>query len=202
MTRHTRADRDLAALLADASPDVAEANAPALAALREEMAKEAAYLQPARTAERAALDNAGSLGGAVPLEHDEQAALFRWAEANEGAHPELRNLFAIPNGAKVPYTRDSKGRAFSPQRVELVAEGLRRGVPDIMLAVMRRGNDGRTWGGLFVEMKRADHSNHATPEQQEWIARLRANGYMAVVAYGATEAQQCIMAYLQQDGAQ
>ena len=34
MTRHTRADRDLAALLADASPDVAEANAPALAALR------------------------------------------------------------------------------------------------------------------------------------------------------------------------
>ena len=185
------------------SPDVADESAAALAALREEMAQEiAAYLQPQRTAERALLDNAGSLGGAVPLEHDEQAALFTWAESNEAAHPELRNLFAIPNGAKVPYTRDSKGRAFSPQRVELVAEGLRRGVPDIMLAVMRRGNDGRTWGGLFVEMKRADHSNHATPEQQEWIARLRANGYMAVVAYGATEAQQCIMAYLQQDGAQ
>jgi len=50
------------------SPDVADESAAALAALREEMAQEAAYLQPARTAERVALDNAGDLGGAVPLE--------------------------------------------------------------------------------------------------------------------------------------
>ena len=189
MTRHTRADRDLAALLADASPDVAEANADALTALRDELAQEAAYLLPGRTAERAALDNAGSLGGAVPSEHDEQAALFAWAELREAAHPELRNLFAVPNG----------GARHPAVAAQLKAEGVRRGVPDLFLAVMRRGSDGRTWGGLFVEMKRADHSNHATPEQQEWIARLRANGYMAVVAYGATEAQQCIMAYLAQD---
>jgi hypothetical protein len=80
------------------------------------------------------------------------------------------------------------------------AEGLRRGVPDIMLAVMRCGNDGRTWGGLFVEMKRADHSNHATPAQQEWIERLRAYGYSAIVAYGCEEAKQAIMAYLAQEG--
>ena len=205
MTRHTRADRDLAALLADASPDVAQANADTLLALRADIAADLANAHVAamlRTTGEASVAAARRLEGDAPTEHDEQVALFAWAAENEAAHPELRNLFAIPNGAKVPYTRDSKGRAFSPQRVELVAEGLRRGVPDIMLAVMRRGNDGRTWGGLFVEMKRADHSNHATPEQQEWIARLRANGYMAVVAYGATEAQQCIMAYLQQDGAQ
>ena len=186
MTRHTRADRDLAALLADASPDVAEANAPALAALRDELAQEAAYLLPGRTAERAALDNAGSLGGAAPLEHDEQAALFAWAELQEAAHPELANLFAIPNG----------GARHPAVAAQLKAEGVRRGVPDIMLAIMRRGNDGRTWGGLFVEMKR--RGNKPTPEQSEWIARLRVNGYMAVVAYGCEEAKQCIMAYLTQ----
>ena len=192
MTRHTNAARDLAALLADASPETAALNAAALAALRDEMAADtAAYLQPARTAERALLDNAGDLGGAVPLEHDEQAALFTWAELQEAAHPELRNLFAIPNG----------GARHPAVAAQLKAEGVRRGVPDLFLAVMRRGNDGRTWGGLFIELKRADHSNGPTPEQQEWIARLRANGYMAVVAYGATEAQQCIMAYLQQEGA-
>ena len=36
MTRHTRPDRDLAALLADASPDVAQANADTLLARRSE----------------------------------------------------------------------------------------------------------------------------------------------------------------------
>ncbi len=188
MTRHTNAARDLAALLADASPETAALNAAQLAALRAEAA-----------ADLAPLMQAGALGGAAPTEHDEQAALFAWAAENEAAHPELRNLFAVPNGAKVPYTRDSKGRSFSPQRVELVAEGLRRGVPDIMLAVMRRGNDGRTWGGLFVEMKRKP--NKPTPEQQDWITRLRAAGYMAVVCHGAAEAQQCIMGYLVQEGA-
>ena len=198
MTRHTNAARDLAALLADASPDVAEANAAALTALRAETAADLANAHVAamlRTTdgaqEAAALMQAGALGGAVPLEHDEQAALFTWAELQEAAHPELRNLFAIPNG----------GARHPAVAAQLKAEGVRRGVPDLFLAVMRRGNDGRTWGGLFIELKRADHSNGPTPEQQEWIARLRANGYMAVVAYGATEAQQCIMAYLQQEGA-
>ena len=64
MTRYT----SLKQLNNSLSPDVADESAAALAALREEMAQEAACLQPARTAERVALDNAGDLGGAVPLE--------------------------------------------------------------------------------------------------------------------------------------
>ena len=146
------------------------------------------YTAPSRTPEHLALLNAGALGGAVPLEHDEQAALFTWAELQEAAHPELRNLFAVPNG----------GARHPAVAAQLKAEGVRRGVPDVFLAVMRRGNDGRTWGGLFVEMKRKP--NKPTPEQEEWIARLRASGYMAVVCYGAQEAEQCIMAYLVQEG--
>ena len=74
----------------------------------------------------------------------------------------------------------------------LRAEGVRAGVPDVMLAV-RRGQ----WGGLFVELKRADRSNHATPEQAAWLERLRSYGYMAVVAYGAQEAINVIEHYLE-----
>ena len=169
------------------SPDVADESAAALAALREEMAQEiAAYLQPQRTAERALLDNAGSLGGAVPLEHDEQAVLFRWAEANEGAHPELAMLHATPNGGYRPVHT----------AVMLKAEGVKAGYPDISLDVPR----GR-FHGLRIELKRAGGVGRVSAEQQEWIDRLRYYGYCAVVCYGAADAQQCIMAYLQQDGA-
>lgn len=132
----------------------------------------------------------------APSEHDEQVALFAWAEANEGAHPELANLFAIPNGAKVPYTRDAKGRTFSPQRLSLTREGLRAGVPDMFLAI-RRGR----WAGLFLELKRADHSTGPSELQLDWLGRLRLAGYSTAVCYGAAEAQQCIMAYLAQEGA-
>lgn len=74
MTRHANAARDLAALLADASPDVAQANADTLLALRADIAADLANAHVAamlRTTdgaqEAAALMQAGALGGAVPL---------------------------------------------------------------------------------------------------------------------------------------
>lgn len=199
MTRHANAARDLAALLADASPDVAQANADTLLALRADIAADLANAHVAamlRTTGEASVAAARRLEGAAPTEHDEQVALFAWAAENEAAHPELAMLHATPNGAKVPYTRDSKGRTFSPQRVALVAEGLRAGYPDVSLDVAR----GR-FHGLRIELKRADRRNHATPEQEEWIARLRHYGYCACVCYGAGEAINCIMGYLVQEGA-
>jgi len=119
----------------------------------------------------------------APTEHDEQVALFAWAEANEGAHPELANLFAIPNG----------GARHPAVAAQMKAEGVRPGVPDMFLAI-RRGR----WAGLFVELKRADHSTRPSELQLDWLGRLRAAGYAAFVCYGAAEAQQCIMDYLQQ----
>ncbi len=130
--------------------------------------------------------NAGALGVDVaPLEHDEQAALFAWADAMQGEHPELCMLFAIPNG----------GHRFPAVAAMLKREGVKAGVPDVFLACAR----GR-WHGLFVELKRADRSNHATSAQRAWMEMLRRYGYSAVVAYGAQEAQQAIMAYLEQEG--
>ena len=126
----------------------------------------------------------------APTEHEEQVALFEWADAQVIALPELMTLFAIPNG----------GARHPAVAAQMKAEGLRAGVPDIFLPAMRRGEDGRTWGGLFVEMKRADKSNGPTPEQREWIAALRESGYMCVVAYGADEAIQTITHYLSLEG--
>ena len=120
----------------------------------------------------------------VPTEHEEQVALFQWAEANEGEHEELKLLFAVPNGGYRPMTTAA----------QLKAEGVRSGVPDCCLPVAR----GR-WHGLWLELKRSNRTNHPTPAQVEWIERLRAYGHMVVVAYGVQEAIDAITTYLAQE---
>jgi hypothetical protein len=122
----------------------------------------------------------------APTEHEEQAALFAWAAANEGARPELGLMFAVPNGGYRPMATAAMLRA----------EGVRAGVPDVFLPIMRRAGDGRIWGGLFIEMKR--RPNKPTPEQAQWIAALRVAGYMAVVCWSAQEAIDVITNYLDQ----
>jgi len=130
--------------------------------------------------------NAGALGGSAPLEHDEQVELFAWAEQAQAEHPELCMLFAIPNG----------GARHPAVAAQLKAEGVKAGVPDVFLACAR----GR-WHGLFVELKRADRSNHATSAQRAWMEMLRRYGYSAIVCYGATDAINAIMGYLTQEDA-
>lgn len=117
----------------------------------------------------------------VPTEHEEQVALFQWAEANEAQYPELRNLVAFPNGGYRPMATAAA----------LKAEGLKAGLPDLAL-LCQRGSK----GALFIEMKKADHSNKPTAAQTDWIERLRQCGYMAVVCYGAQEAIKVITDYL------
>ena len=70
-------------------------------------------------------------------------------------------------------------------------EGAKAGYPDVSLPVAR----GR-FHSLAIELKRSDHSNKPTPEQLEWIERLRAYGNCAVVCYGADEAISTIKTYL------
>lgn len=41
----------------------------------------------------------------MTTEHDEQAALFDWAQAHEGKYPPLKFFHAIPNGGyRAKYT--------------------------------------------------------------------------------------------------
>jgi hypothetical protein len=124
--------------------------------------------------------------GAAPEEHEEQAAVIRWAQEQEARWPELRWLFHVPNGGY----RDPATAAL------LATQGIRAGVPDLLLLVPRRGADGDIIHGLAIEMKKRDHSNSPSAAQRTWLLALREQGYMAVVAYGATEAVGYLEHYL------
>ena len=121
---------------------------------------------------------------ATPSEHDEQVALIAACESLYSRHPELRLLFAIPNGGQ--RNKATAGR--------LKAEGVRAGVPDMFLPVARGG-----YHGLFIELKRADRSNHQTPLQRTWMELLATQGYRCVIAYGAGAALESILSYLEME---
>lgn len=113
-------------------------------------------------------------------EHSEQVAIFKWAELNMAKYPELENMFAIPNG----------GQRSRITGAMLKAEGVRAGCPDIMLACPRGA-----YHGLFIELKKRDGGKVSTA-QADWINRLNQVGYFATVAYGAKEAVDIIINYL------
>lgn len=114
-------------------------------------------------------------------EHDHQVALFQWAEWQSGAMPELKLMFAIPNG----------GARNIVVATKLKAEGVRAGVPDIMLPVPRG-----LYHGLFIELKKPKGT--VQPNQREWIAALGLQGYRSVICYGWEEAKDTVLAYLKQ----
>lgn len=117
------------------------------------------------------------------LESAEQQALFRWAAFAEGKYPELALMFHIPN----------EGVRTKANGARLKAEGLRAGVPDIMLPVARGA-----YHGLFVELKAG--KNRPSNAQERWLTTLSGQGYMAVVCWGWESAKNMIINYLDQEG--
>lgn len=122
-------------------------------------------------------------------EHDEQVAIFQWANTMMSRYPELRLLFAVPNGAKLPWRRNSKNQRYSPEAIRLTGEGLRRGVPDMCLPVARGG-----YHGAFFELKAG--KNKPSLEQLWWVDTLTEQGYYAVVEWGAENMIRLIEDYL------
>ena len=112
-------------------------------------------------------------------EHQLQCAVVQWASITSKQAPELELLMAIPNGGARHITVARK----------LKAEGVRAGVPDLFLPVMRYG-----FGGLWIEMKSG--TGRLTPEQKQWIKRLRAQGYCAIVCNSFELAVKTIQDYL------
>lgn len=113
-------------------------------------------------------------------EHDEQVALFQWAAYSESSIPQLRYLFAIPNG----------GHRHKAVAARMKAEGVKAGVPDIFLAYPTG-----EYCGLFIEMKFG--TNKPTEKQNEWLSMLERAGYMTVVCYGFEDAKREILEYLE-----
>lgn len=130
----------------------------------------------------------------VPSEHEEQSAVINWWWRYSHEHGlEERLLFAIPNGANKSMAAAAKFKR----------EGLRAGVPDLMLARPRgdfnlsnppRGHF--KYGALMIEMKRIG-GDKPTQAQQEYHALLQAQGYSVLTCFGADEAISAITEYLQ-----
>ncbi len=112
-------------------------------------------------------------------EHDEQVALFRWADMQIGIIPELALLFAIPNG----------GDRHPAVAAKMKAEGVKRGVPDICLPVARGGHH-----ALYIEMKA--ENGRVRPDQNKWLQALADQGNQVEVHRSWERARDAILYYL------
>lgn len=106
--------------------------------------------------------------------------------------PVLKRLFAIHN----------QGHGDAIRGARASAEGLKKGVPDLMLPVSKQGFGGYKFCGLYIELKRKANKTVgkakgvASPQQKDWIEFLQSQGYRVEVCYGWEEARDVILHYL------
>lgn len=93
-------------------------------------------------------------------EHAHQVALFCWVSKQLLKWPELKWLYAIPNG----------GERNAIVAARLKAEGVKSGISDLALAVARRG-----YHGIYIEMKKP--KGKESKEQKDYGAFLKEQGY-------------------------
>jgi hypothetical protein len=97
--------------------------------------------------------------------------------------PEVADLiFHVPNG----------GHRVKAVAAKLKAQGVKAGIPDLVLPMARGG-----FFGLYIEFK-ATPPNDApiSPSQHERIRKLNEQGYLAVVCRGHFDTVEQIRAYL------
>ncbi len=112
-------------------------------------------------------------------ESGQQEALFEWAGYQLGRMPELEYMHHVPNGGK----RDAA------TAIALKRQGVKAGVPDIVLPAVRAG-----YHGLYIELKAG--KNTTTGNQKRWLEFLRQQGYFTAVCYGWKIAAKLIETYL------
>ena len=160
---------------------------------------------------------------AKDTEHSQQRALFAWANcaAEYGFYyaqygdcyskekrerwlekgtlspvptsvPELSLFFAIHN----------QGHGDRIRGAQAKAEGVKAGVPDMFLPVMRMHPEPepythvtRPYYGLFIELKKTK-KGIISNEQIAWAKLLSEQGYAVSICKGWIEAANCIMGYL------
>lgn len=125
------------------------------------------------------LTAAKASSGYEPSESAAQIAVMRWSAVAIRQWPELRWLFAVPNGPKLE---------LKTARL-MVAMGLKAGVMDLILPIARDGCI-----GLGIEMK--VKKRKPTDAQREWLEGLRAHGWRTVVCNGIDEAIDTLRVYL------
>lgn len=113
-------------------------------------------------------------------EHYDQVRVLDWLERN--MKEVYRYTHATPNG----------GLRSKTTAIKMVAEGQKKGYPDLSLDLPRGG-----YHGMRIEMKHGD--NRLTAEQFEWMTRLSAAGYYCFEARSAEEAIEAIKEYVSLD---
>ena len=113
-------------------------------------------------------------------EAQEQKLLFQWAQYSRQMFPELELLFHVPNG----------GRRVGREAASLKKQGVKAGVPDLILPVARG-----EYFGLYIELKVG--TNKPKEHQLKWIEQLKEQGYFVEVCYGWLEASEVIKNYLE-----
>ena len=116
---------------------------------------------------------------ALRSEHDEQVLYFRWIDETVRVHPDLARAFAVPNG----------GYRHIATAMKLKAEGVKPGIPDIMLLVARD-----VYHGLMIEMKRPGGT--LSPMQADWHCAFTQDGFRVVIATTWESARDHTLAYL------
>lgn len=116
----------------------------------------------------------------VDREGQEQAALMRELELRFPAVFEL--MYHVPNG----------GHRVKAVAGKLKAQGVKAGIPDLVLTMARGG-----FFGLYIEFK-ATPPNDApiSSSQHARIRKLNEQGYLAVVCRGHFDTIEQIRAYL------
>lgn len=117
-------------------------------------------------------------------EHDHQAAFFCWAQLHTNEYPCLEFMFAIPNGG----SRDKRTGA------RLKAEGVKPGVPDVMLPASSYRFSYVVYRGLYIEFKVGNNTQSLA--QMRYDKYLNNAGYQVVVCYTWTEAADAVVNYL------
>lgn len=117
----------------------------------------------------------------LPTESEEQRAIIEWwsYESRRRGLPEFA-LYAVPNG----------GMRHAATAGRLKAEGVRKGVPDLVLAAARGPHH-----GAYLELKRLEGGS-ITPHQKAFGEYLKKAGYAHGVAWGFDEARAFLTAYL------
>lgn len=115
----------------------------------------------------------------IDREGQEQAALLREIELR---YPEVRDLiYHVPNG----------GHRVKAVAAKLKAQGVKAGIPDLVLPMARGG-----YFGLYIEFKATIDPAPVSSSQQACIRRLNEQGYLAIVCRGHFDAMEQLRAYL------
>lgn len=115
-------------------------------------------------------------------EATEQIEVVAWCRQAAEAVPAMRSLhllYHVPNG----------GKRNKLEAANLKQEGVKSGVPDLVLPVARGA-----YIGLYVEMKYGD--NRESKNQIDWLTSLQAERHFVCVCYSARLALDIIERYI------